>query len=147
MASVRAVQAAMRCATARGLAFGKPVNPVYHFDKADVIVSLDADFLTTGAGTYALHSRFFFAQGDLKGRATKLNRLYVVECTPTSTGTMADHRWPMRASEVEAFARQLATGVWNRVGRSAGEFDLVGSTGVDDGAGARSRQSIAARAW
>ena len=32
------------------LAFGKPVNPVYKFDKADVIVSLDADFLTCGAG-------------------------------------------------------------------------------------------------
>ena len=36
------------------LAFGKPVNTVYHFDKADVIVSLDADFLTTGPG----HTRY-----------------------------------------------------------------------------------------
>ena len=32
------------------LAFGKPVNSVYHFDQADVILSLDADFLTSGPG-------------------------------------------------------------------------------------------------
>src|SRR6202035_3680027 len=32
------------------LAFGRPVNTVYHFDQADVIVSLDADFLACGPG-------------------------------------------------------------------------------------------------
>ncbi|MGH9678917.1 MAG: 4Fe-4S dicluster domain-containing protein, partial [Candidatus Acidiferrales bacterium] len=37
-----------------------------------------------------------------------MNRLYAVESTPTSTGAMADHRWKMRASEVEDFARALA---------------------------------------
>ena len=31
-------------------AFGRPVNTIYHFDKADVIVSLDADFLACGPG-------------------------------------------------------------------------------------------------
>ncbi len=32
------------------LAFGRPVNTIYHFDQADVIVSLDADFLSCGPG-------------------------------------------------------------------------------------------------
>jgi molybdopterin-containing oxidoreductase family iron-sulfur binding subunit len=32
------------------MAFGRPVNTIYHFDKADVIVSLDADFLSCGPG-------------------------------------------------------------------------------------------------
>ena len=41
------------------LAFGKPVNPVYHFEQADVIVSLDSDFLSFGSGTHALYARFF----------------------------------------------------------------------------------------
>src|SRR5205085_6053754 len=31
------------------LAFGQYANTVYHFDKADVIVALDADFLSCGA--------------------------------------------------------------------------------------------------
>src|SRR5580698_1687427 len=90
------------------MAFGKPVTAVYHLDKADVIVSLDADFLTTGPG-HTRYARDFSSRRAIEGPGTKLNRLYVVECTPTSTGSMADHRRAMRASEVEAFTRQLAT--------------------------------------
>ncbi len=32
------------------MAFGKPVNTIYHFDKADVVLALDADFLNEGPG-------------------------------------------------------------------------------------------------
>ena len=93
------------------LAFGKPMNPVYHFEQADVIVSLDADFLSIGAG-HTRYTREFSTRRDLaEGPASKLNRLYVVEPMPTSTGSMADHRWPLRASDVEGFARQLAVAV------------------------------------
>ncbi len=35
-------------------------------------------------------------------------RFYAVESTPTNTGGKADHRLPLRASEIEAFARALA---------------------------------------
>ena len=90
------------------MAFGKPVSTVYHLDKADVIVSLDADFLTTGPG-HTRYARDFSSRRAIEGPGSKLNRLYVVECTPTSTGSMADHRRAMRASEVETFTRQLAT--------------------------------------
>ena len=89
------------------MAFGKPVNTVYHLDKADVILSLDADFLTTGPG-HTRYAREFSSRRAIEGPDSKLNRLYVVECTPTSTGSMADHRKALRASEVEAFTRQLA---------------------------------------
>src|SRR5712691_10746627 len=37
----------------------------------------------------------------------KMNRLYVVEPTPSITCATADHRLPLRASEVEVFARAL----------------------------------------
>ena len=84
------------------LAFGKPVNPVYHFDQADVIVSLDADFLTSGRGPRALRARFFVAaRSGAPAPSSKLNRLYVVESMPTSTGAMADHRLPLRAADME----------------------------------------------
>ncbi len=43
------------------LAFGKPVNTVYHFDQADVIVSLDADFLNVWPRPRALRARIRFA--------------------------------------------------------------------------------------
>jgi molybdopterin-containing oxidoreductase family iron-sulfur binding subunit len=40
-----------------------------------------------------------------------MNRLYVVEPTPSVTGATADHRLPLRASDVELFARALAARV------------------------------------
>ena len=42
-------------------------------------------------------------------RATRAqqNRLYAVESDPTNTGTKADHRLPLRASEIEGFARAV----------------------------------------
>ncbi len=93
------------------MAFGKPMNPVYHFELADVVVSLDADFLTTGSG-HTRYTRDFSKRRDLAaGASSNLNRLYVVEPMPTSTGAMADHRLPLRATEVEGLARQLAAAV------------------------------------
>ncbi|GAC1507303.1 MAG: hypothetical protein NVS1B11_08390 [Terriglobales bacterium] len=38
-----------------------------------------------------------------------MSRLYVVESTPTTTGGKADHHLPMRAADIESFARSLAS--------------------------------------
>ena len=89
------------------LAFGEYVNTVYHFDRAEVIVSLDADFLSTGPGAVR-YARDFANKRRVTGPESTMNRLYVVESTPTVTGAMADHRLPMRASDVVLFARGLA---------------------------------------
>jgi len=90
------------------LAFGRPVNTVYHFDRADVVLSLDADFLTTGAG-HVRYAREFASRRDLAaGASSNLNRLYVAESMATSTGVVADHRLPLRSSDVDDLARQLA---------------------------------------
>ena len=89
------------------IAFGHYVNTVYRLDRADVILSLDADFLRSGPGAVR-HARDFISRRRLEGPESKMNRLYVVEATPSNTGAMADHRLPLRPSEVEAFARALA---------------------------------------
>ena len=82
------------------LAFGEYVNTVYHFDQADVIVSLDADFLSAGPGAVR-YAHDFADKRRVTGPESTMNRLYVVESTPTVTGGMADHRLPLRASDVE----------------------------------------------
>jgi molybdopterin-containing oxidoreductase family iron-sulfur binding subunit len=100
------------------LAFGEYVNTVYHFDQAEVIVSLDADFLSAGPGAVR-YARDFADKRRVTGPESTMNRLYVAESTPTVTGAMADHRAPMRARDVEAFARALAGGLGIKGGDAA----------------------------
>jgi MoCo/4Fe-4S cofactor protein with predicted Tat translocation signal len=88
------------------LAFGEPVETRYDFEKADVIVSLDADFLYAGFPGNVRYIRDFAKRRNPDG---KMNRLYVIESTPTTTGAKADHRWPMQAADLESFAYGLAT--------------------------------------
>jgi len=91
------------------LAFGQPVETRYDFSKADVIVSLDADFLYAGFPGNTRYIRDFAARRNPDNG--NMNRLYVIESTPSSTGAKADHRTPMRAWEVEPFAEQLIRAV------------------------------------
>lgn len=90
-------------------AFGQDVNTVYQIDKAKVVLSLDSNFFVDSAGSLAYAKQF------IKGRKIRednhdpknMNRLYVVESTPTITGAMADHRERVKPSQIEAFARAL----------------------------------------
>ncbi|HEY2893184.1 MAG TPA: hypothetical protein VGJ16_03200, partial [Pirellulales bacterium] len=92
------------------LAFGKYLNTVHRFDQAAVVVSLDADFLSSGPA-HVRHSRDFSNRRDPDGGSSSMNRLYVVESTYTNTGAMADHRLPARCGEIENVARALAAAV------------------------------------
>jgi len=76
------------------LAFGQPVETRYDLSKADVIVSLDADFLYAGFPGNVRYIRDFAKR---RNPDAPMNRLYVIESTPSSTGAKADHRLPVRA--------------------------------------------------
>jgi molybdopterin-containing oxidoreductase family iron-sulfur binding subunit len=89
-------------------AFGRPLHSYHRVAKADVVVALDSDFLSCGPG-HLLNAREFAARRRRAGTDAKMNRLYCVECTPTSTGASADNRLRLRASQVDAFARALAS--------------------------------------
>jgi molybdopterin-containing oxidoreductase family iron-sulfur binding subunit len=90
-------------------AFGKPLNTIYRFDRANVILSLDADFLCSGIPGGIRYARDYSSRRRAAGADpnAKPNRLYVAEGTPSITGAMADHRFRMRTSEIEAFAAKL----------------------------------------
>ncbi|HET9318211.1 MAG TPA: TAT-variant-translocated molybdopterin oxidoreductase, partial [Bryobacteraceae bacterium] len=104
------------------LAFGEPVHTHYQLSHADVILSLDADFLCTGPASVR-YAADFAARRRVRGNQTAMNRLYVVESTLTATGAKADHHLPLRAADIEAFAAAVAAG--------------VGARGVDTSAGAQ----------
>jgi len=89
------------------MAFGQPVNTIYHVDQAERILSLDADFLSGAPGTLR-YAREFAARRRVTESKHEMSRLYVVETTPTTTGASADHRWIIRPSELNDLVSQLA---------------------------------------
>ncbi|MGO8758688.1 MAG: TAT-variant-translocated molybdopterin oxidoreductase [Terracidiphilus sp.] len=86
------------------------MNVQYDLNAADVIVSLDADFLSGAAypGFHKLVRDYAFRR---KQPESGMNRLYAVESTTTTTGMKAEHRLGLRASEIPLFAVALAQAV------------------------------------
>jgi molybdopterin-containing oxidoreductase family iron-sulfur binding subunit len=85
------------------LAFGRPLEPAYQLGAADVILSLDADFLGT-EGDHLRNARAFAARRT----QASMNRLYQAEAGYSVTGGVADHRLRMQARQVLPFARSVA---------------------------------------
>jgi molybdopterin-containing oxidoreductase family iron-sulfur binding subunit len=93
------------------LAFGEKAVALHDFSRADVVVAMDSDFLTTGPG-HLRYAREFMkrrsvGRGELSA-AEAMSRLYVVEPAITCTGAKADHRLAMRGREIEGIVRSLA---------------------------------------
>lgn len=84
--------------------FGEGVSVVPQLDKADVIVSLDCDFL----GLDPVGDGAAFQWAKRRNPAKPMSRLYTVEPSFTVTGASADHRLRLPASQVAAFAVLLA---------------------------------------
>ena len=92
------------------MAFGQPVNTIYDFSKADRILSLDSDFLAAHPGTLK-YARDFMARRRVSEEKKDMNRLYVVETTPSTTGASADHQWSIKPSELLKAATAIAASV------------------------------------
>ncbi|MDZ4859959.1 MAG: TAT-variant-translocated molybdopterin oxidoreductase, partial [Candidatus Hydrogenedentes bacterium] len=88
------------------IAFDDAVNTVHQFDVADVVLSLDSNFLSDGP-TRVRYSRDFTSRRSAEDGAV-MNRLYVIESSPTLTGATADNHLHARPSQIETFARAIA---------------------------------------
>jgi MoCo/4Fe-4S cofactor protein with predicted Tat translocation signal len=86
--------------------FGPDVAIKPAFANADIIVSLDCDFL--GSEHTLQGIRDFSRRRRVHGSTDGMNRLYAVENRFTITGGMADHRFRCAASQISTFAVQLA---------------------------------------
>ncbi|HVF47586.1 MAG TPA: TAT-variant-translocated molybdopterin oxidoreductase, partial [Pyrinomonadaceae bacterium] len=90
------------------LAFGSPVETIYRFDRAERILSLDADifsgFNVAYMKDYAKGKRFSEEKKDI-------NRLYCVETTLSLTGAKADHRLGVKPSQMSEIAKAIAKAV------------------------------------
>jgi|CXWL01.1.fsa_nt_gi molybdopterin-containing oxidoreductase family iron-sulfur binding subunit len=87
------------------MAFGSPVQTIYKFDKAERILSLDADIFSGFNVAYIKD----FAKGKAFSEEKKhINRLYSVETTISLTGAKADHRIAVKPSQMGEVAKAIA---------------------------------------
>jgi len=85
-------------------------TPLYNFKNADIVVSLDADFMGFGPSAVR-YTKDFSSRRKIGTPTDQLNRLYVVEPIPTVTGSKADHKVALKAADVHAAAAALAAAV------------------------------------
>ncbi len=107
------------------VAFGQPVNTTYRFDLAQRVLSIDSDFLAAMPGTLR-YAREFYARRRVTEKNREMNRLYVIESTPSNTGACADHAWAVKPSRdgSDRAARWRAASLRNRSLRAETEAGL-----------------------
>ncbi len=104
-------------------AFGDYYDAQYRLEDADVILALDADFLGGIHFPGFLPLSRAYAERHRFEEGKPMNRMYVVETTPSVTGFKAEHRLALKPSEVDAFATALAAGAPVQVANpAAGAF-------------------------
>ncbi len=87
--------------------WGGPVEVIYDFTKADVIVAIESDFLSYAPG-HLRYARDFAARRRPAETGVEMSRLYALESTPTLVGAKADHRFVLSPAEIGAAMRFLA---------------------------------------
>ncbi len=117
------------------MASGQDVEPHFLFDKADVVFSLDCDFLGLDSSSI-LPVKQYSRRRKVEKPGDDLNRLYSAEANYSITGSMADHRLRVKVGDIGALALALA----KELNVSGAELKVVG------GASDKSNKFVAALA-
>ena len=105
------------------LAFGQALDARVQYDKADVVLAVDCDFLGLDSLTVEPVKQFS-ARRRVDEEKRELNRLYVAESNFSLTGAMADHRLRLRSSDAATLVLALA----RELNVSGAELKVLGAT-------------------
>jgi hypothetical protein len=83
---------------ANQISLGSPIIPSINFDKADVIVGFNTDFLGTGISNIE-NAKKYIANRIPTKENPKMSRHHQFQSTMTITGATADYRYPIKPSE------------------------------------------------
>ncbi len=95
--------------------FGRRVIPSYNFDKAKLIVSINADFLGFWLSQVE-HSVQYAKTRKISDKKKTMSRHYQIESVYTNTGASADYRLPISPSQEGA----IVTALYKAIGGNAG---------------------------
>lgn len=119
--------------------FGKAVVPTYHFDMADCIVSIGADFLSGWLSPieYAVQ---YGKTRKVSPENPKMSCHHQFETTLSLTGSNADYRTGIKPSEIGS----VVVSLYNAVAKNTGGSSVNGKATVYDAAIAKAAKDLVA---
>ncbi|TVR13603.1 MAG: 4Fe-4S dicluster domain-containing protein [Balneolaceae bacterium] len=91
------------------MAFGQRLRTVNHYDRADVVVALDDDFMNPQSGKNSVENALkVTARRKVDSTEDTMSRIYSIENAFTNTGSYADHRLRLKTSQIAPFTFALA---------------------------------------
>ena len=97
------------------LAYGRHVRECVAYDRAAIVLCLDSD-PTSPASSFGLSGGRGIARRREPDEQFESSRIYVVESSFSGIGAIADHRLPLRSSDIGAFAAELDAVLSARIG-------------------------------
>ena len=121
---------------ANAKSFGKEVLPSYSFDKAQVIVSIGADFLANWIEDYSVP---YAKNRKVSREKSEMSKHYQFESNLSLTGANADERIPVKVSE----QGKVAVNLYNAVAKQVGGTTLPSSALSSDNMIAKAAKDLA----
>ena len=104
--------------------YGVPMVPGYHFDKAKVIVGVQADFLGSWISPVQFAKQYSRNRKIKDAHAPSMSRHIQIESYMSMTGSNADNRIRIKPSECSA----VLAAIYNRIGGAKGGASISGPT-------------------
>jgi MoCo/4Fe-4S cofactor protein with predicted Tat translocation signal len=114
--------------------YGSRVFPRYRFDRADCVVSIDADFLGNWGST-AEYTKQFADKRRLAGNKISMSKLIAFESAFHVTGQNSDERYTIHPNDQLHVALAIAHEVARLVGRSSEDFAAFSPAAVSQRTG------------
>jgi MoCo/4Fe-4S cofactor protein with predicted Tat translocation signal len=125
-------------AKANGQTFGSELIPSYNFDKAEVVVSIAADFLANWLSPIEYANQYARMRRVSKKNA-KMSKHFQFESNLSLTGANADEREPVKVSE----QGKVAVNLYNAVAKIVGGSALASSALACDATIAKAAKELA----
>lgn len=99
--------------------YGQSLIPNYRYDRAELVVAIDSDFMGTQAFS-SYFTRQYSNKRNVNKKSGSMNRLVVFESMFTLTGSNADRRYAIRPGDQATIALAIASFIEKELKRSGG---------------------------
>jgi MoCo/4Fe-4S cofactor protein with predicted Tat translocation signal len=104
---------------ANAITLGEAIIPSYHFDKAEVIVGINCDFLGSWLSPIEFAEQYGKGRVPSKANGKKMSRHYQFQSNVTISGSAADYKYAIQPSQEKAVLINLYNAVASGAGAPA----------------------------